>query len=105
MIEKFMNRFQSFSYKGRVNWIPNITYFFLHVDDSSKLRQLEVEFLNDPANANLFEELVKPNEEPKPRKRKIPAKKAEEKQAEKAPKQRKKKKEPELVCTAVFCMF
>ena len=78
----------------------NVTYWFF-LDDSSKLHQLELDFLNDPANANLFEMRTEANKEPAPRKRKRPAKKAEEKQAEKAPKQRKKKKEPELVCTTV----
>lgn len=75
--------------------------FFFFLDDISKLHHLVVEFLNNSANAHLFEELepVEPDrltQQKKSKKRKPATKEKGKKGSTQPPK--KKKKEPELVC-------
>lgn len=77
----------------------SVWFFFL--DDISKLHRLVVEFLNNSANAHLFEELepVEPDrltQQKKSKKRKPATKEKGKKGSTQPPK--KKKKEPELVC-------
>ena len=86
-----------------------LTYAVCYVDDPSKLHELELEFLNDPANAHLFEE-TEPTPDPEPRP--APAKKQSgSKRAAKggdgaaATQRKRKKKEPELVCTVYTQIF
>ena len=73
-----------------------IYLFCSFLDDSSKLRAAEVEFLKDPANSHLFKEpATESDQNEKPKRKQLEKRKGKSAEANNPT---KKKKEPELVC-------